>query len=104
MSGQRNKKPSDVIKHRQEYLDNLSLQVQLNDANEQAIRQFKETGQVPPISQMKDTRTTTQILLDVEKLKINLAFIIPSFPLSKIRFYNSANKVNKDIKILLQSL
>jgi len=72
MSGQRNKKPSDVIKSRQEYLDNLSLEVQLNDANEQAVRQFKETGQVPPISQMKDTRTTSQILADVEKLKINL--------------------------------
>jgi hypothetical protein len=72
MSGQRNKKPSDVIKARQEYLDNLSLQVQLNDANEQAVVQYKATGQVPPISQMKDTRTTSQILADVEKLKINL--------------------------------
>jgi len=72
MSGQRNKKPSDVIKNRQDYLDNLSLQVQLNDANEQAVKQFVSTGQVPPISQMKDTRSTSDILLDVEKLKINL--------------------------------
>lgn len=72
MSGQRNKKPSDVIKNRQEYLDSLSLQVQLNEANEQAVKQFVATGQVPPISQMKDTRTTSDILLDVEKLKIGL--------------------------------
>jgi len=72
MSGQRNKKPSDAVKARQEYLDNLSLEVQLNDANEQAVKQFKETGQVPPISQMKDMRTTTQILADTEKLKISL--------------------------------
>jgi hypothetical protein len=72
MSGQRNKNPSDVIKSRQDYLDNLSLEVLLNEANEQAVRQFKVTGQVPPISQMKDTRTTSQILADVEKLKINL--------------------------------
>ena len=74
MSGQKNKTPSDVIKHRQEYLDNLSLQVQLNEANEQAVKQFVSTGQVPPISQMKDTRSTTQILLDVEKLKIKKPF------------------------------
>ena len=72
MSGQRNKKPSDVIKSRQEYLDNLKFEVQLNDANEQAVKQYKETGQVPPISQMKETRSTSQILADVEKLKINL--------------------------------
>jgi len=72
MSGQRNKKPSDVVKARQEYLDNLSLEVQLNDANEQVVTQYKETGQVPPISQMKDTRTTSQKLADIEKLKISL--------------------------------
>ena len=72
MSGQLNKKPSDMVKTRQEYLDNLSLQVQLNDANLAIVTQFKSTGQVPPISQMKDMRTPTQILEDVEKLKINL--------------------------------
>ena len=72
MSGQRNKKPSDVIKARQEYLDNLSLEVQLNDANEQAVKQYKDTGQVPPISQMKDTRSVSQVLADLEKLKITL--------------------------------
>ena len=72
MSGQLNNKPSDMVKTRQEYLDNLSLQVQLNDANLAIVTQFKSTGQVPPISQMKDMRTPTQILEDVEKLKINL--------------------------------
>ena len=66
------KKPSDVIKTKQEYLNNLDLQVQLNKVNEEAIRIYKLTGQLPPSTEMKDTRSVSEILLDTEKLKINL--------------------------------
>jgi hypothetical protein len=66
------KKPSDVIKSRQEYLDNLALQIDINKGNEEANKIYKLTGQLPPSTEMKDTRSVTDILLDTEKLKINL--------------------------------
>lgn len=69
MSGFRNKKPDDIIKNRQEYLNNLAETIQLQDANEQAVRLYKETGQMPPQTQMKDNRTLEDKLRDVEKLK-----------------------------------
>ena len=66
------KKPSDVIKSRQEYLDNLALQIDINKGNEEANKIYKLTGQLPPSTEMKDTRSVTDILLDTEKLKINM--------------------------------
>ena len=72
MSSRTVKKPSDVIKAKQDYLDNLDLQVQLNKENEDANRIYKATGQLPPSTEMRDGRTTTEILADSEKLKINL--------------------------------
>lgn len=69
MSGQRNKKPDDIIKNRQEYLNNLNETIALQDANEQAVRLYKETGQLPPQTQMKDNRTIEDKLRDFEKLK-----------------------------------
>lgn len=69
MSGNRYKKPDDIIKARQEYLDTLAQTISLQDRNEQAVRLQKETGQLPPASQMKDNRTVEQKLLDFEKLK-----------------------------------
>ena len=72
MSGKRNQKPDDIIKNRQEYLDNLNLEIQLQDSNEQAVKQFKETGQLPPATQMKDNRTVEDKLRDFEKLKLSI--------------------------------
>jgi len=72
MSSRTVKKPSDVIKAKQDYLDNLDLQVHLNKENEDANRIYKATGQLPPSTEMRDGRTTTEILADSEKLKINL--------------------------------
>ena len=66
------KKPSDVTKSKQDYIDNLTLEIKINKANEEAVRIYKLTGQLPPSTEMKDTRTVSEILLDTEKLKINL--------------------------------
>ena len=72
MSGQRNKKPDDIVMKRQEYLDNLNLEIELQDANERAVRTYKETGQMPVTTQMKDNRTVEDKLRDVEKLKASI--------------------------------
>jgi len=72
MSGQRNKKPDDIVMKRQEYLDNLNLQIELQDANERAVRTYKETGQMPVSTQMKDNRTVEDKLRDVEKIKASI--------------------------------
>ncbi len=72
MSGQRNKKPDDIIKNRQDYLDNLNQEITLQDANEQAVKQYKATGQLPPVTQMKDNRSIEDKLRDFEKLKASI--------------------------------
>lgn len=72
MSGFRNKTESDITAHRQEYLNNLDLEVQMNKIVEEAVTIQKQTGQPNPITQMRDTRTTTEKLADFEKLKIQL--------------------------------
>jgi hypothetical protein len=72
MSGFRNKSESDIIENRQEYLDNLNLEVQLNKIVENAVLEQQKTGQPNPVTAMRDTRSTTEKLADVEKLKIQL--------------------------------
>lgn len=70
MSGQPNLYPSDAIKYRGQYMANLNLQARNDDINLQANKIFKKTGQTP--SQPTDTRSTTDKLADVERLKIDL--------------------------------
>lgn len=72
MSGQPYKYYTDVEKYRNEYLDTLNLQTNINDMNLQANKTYKETGALPAVSQMKDSRTTSEILADTEKLKIDI--------------------------------
>ena len=69
MSGQPYKYASDVEKFRAEYMSSLGLRSDIDDMNLQANKTYKETGALPPVSQMKDTRTTSEILADTEKLK-----------------------------------
>ena len=73
MSGQPVRTPADVNKFRNEYLQNLSLQEEINDMNLQANKTYLLTGQLPPQSQMQDTRTTSEKLKDVELLKHKIA-------------------------------
>jgi hypothetical protein len=72
MSGQPIKKPSDVEAFRNAYMETLGLQASLNAENLEANKVFKATGALPAKSSITDTRTTSEILADIEGLKINL--------------------------------
>jgi hypothetical protein len=72
MSGQPYKYASDVANYRDEYMKTLNLRTNINNMNYQANKDYLETGSLPPRSQMKDTRSTSDILLDTEKLKLSI--------------------------------
>ena len=68
-TGQPIRVPSDRNKYNNEFMENLRLQIRLNDKNLQANRLFINTGQLPPSTQMADTRSTSEKLADIEGLK-----------------------------------
>ena len=72
MSGQPYRYAKDVANFRKDYMDALSLRANLDDMNLQANKTYKETGALPPQSQMKDNRLTSEILADTEKLKLSI--------------------------------
>ena len=69
MSGQPYKNPLDVAKFRNEYLANLALEIKNNDLNLQANKIYVRTG-AP--SQPTDTRTTSEKLADLYRLRIEI--------------------------------
>jgi hypothetical protein len=73
MSGQPVQTASDQNKFRNEYIESLNLQESINDMNLQANKTYLLTGQLPPQSQLQDTRTTAEKLKDVELMKQNVA-------------------------------
>jgi hypothetical protein len=72
MSGKPNRYPSDSTKYKGQYMEALELRANIDDMNLQANKTYKATGQLPPVSQMPETRTTSEILADNERLKIEL--------------------------------
>jgi hypothetical protein len=72
MSGQPYRYATDPEKFRQEYMDNITLQTDINQMNLDANRNYLTTGVLPAVSQMKDTRTPAEILADTLKLKAEL--------------------------------
>jgi hypothetical protein len=70
MSGLPLKSPSDASKYRQQYLATIALQANINDANLQANKIYKRTGQTP--TQPTDMRLTSERLADIERLKIEV--------------------------------
>jgi len=72
MSGQPYKNEKDIVEKRNEYLESLELQTQINEMNLEANRVYKATGALPPVSLMQDTRTVEQKLLDFEGMKISI--------------------------------
>ena len=72
MSGQPYRYASDPEKYRAEYMRNLQESSDMNDIVLQAVKGYVSNGTLPGISQMPDTRTTAEKLLDVEKLKQTL--------------------------------
>lgn len=70
MSGQPYNTRLDMAKARQAYLANLQLRAELDDKNLQANKVYVKTGQLPV--EPTDTRTLTEKLADVERLKIDI--------------------------------
>jgi len=105
MSGQPYKYYTDVEKYRNEYLDTLNLQTNINDMNLQANKTYKETGALPAVSQMKDSRTTAEILADTEKLKIDIINTLskisnPQFASDVVQSI-MINPINQDNRLLV---
>lgn len=69
MSGQPYKNAMDIAKFRKEYLSTLALQAGINEKNFQANQIYTRTG-AP--SQPTDTRTTTEKLADLYRLRIEI--------------------------------
>ena len=72
MSGQPYRYASDPERFRAEFMKTLALQADINSLNLDANKTYISTGSLPAISQLPDTRTTSEILADVEKLKVSL--------------------------------
>lgn len=73
MSGQPNRYATSAEKFRNEYMDALNSRANVDDFNLQANKNYKATGSLPPsVLKMTDNRTTTEILADTEKLKLNI--------------------------------
>jgi len=68
-TGQPIQLPSDRNKYNNEFMESLQLQIDLNQKNLEVNRLYKETGQLPASTQMMDTRSNEEKLMDVEKLK-----------------------------------
>jgi len=60
---------SDRNKFNNEYAEALQLQINLNQTNLEVNRLYKQTGQLPASTQMMDTRSNEEKLMDVHYLK-----------------------------------
>jgi len=78
MNGAPIKTQADANKIKNEYMNNLNLQEQINEMNLTANKNYLLTGQLPPQSQLQDTRTNSEKLKDVELLKQNIASSLSS--------------------------
>jgi len=107
MSGQPYRYFTDPTKFRTEYMDTLGLREDLDQMNYEANLTYKQTGQLPAVSQMKDTRSTTDILLDYEKLKMDIIKTVST--ISNMQFGQMVvqsiidNPLNTDNKFLVFS-
>lgn len=72
MSGQPYRYASDREKYRAEYMRNLQDRIDLDEQVYQAVKGYVSNGTLPAVSQIPDTRSTSQKLLDIEKLKQDL--------------------------------
>ncbi len=70
MSGKPYRTIQDMATSRAQYMANLKLMAELDDKNYQANKTYLQTGQLP--SQLTDTRSVSEKLADVERLKIEL--------------------------------
>jgi hypothetical protein len=69
MSGYPLKTAYDATQKRKKYLEELALRARLDNENLQANKLYKRTG---AISTPPDTRTTTEKLADLYRLRIDM--------------------------------
>lgn len=91
MSGYPNRTKYDMSKNRQKYLNELALRIKLDDDNLQGNKIYQRTG---AISRPPDTRTTTEKLADLYRLRIDIR--------SKLGTIMSAEDANKVVEGLDQ--
>ena len=72
MSGQPYRYSTDQEMYRTEYMKNLQERINLDDQVYQAVKGYVANGTLPAISQLPDTRSTSEKLLDIQKLKQDL--------------------------------
>ena len=72
MSGQPYRYSTDQAKYRTEYMKNLQERIDLDDMVLQAVKGYVSNGTLPAVSQLPDTRTTAEKLLDIQKLKMDM--------------------------------
>lgn len=78
MSGQPYRKATDIDKFRNQYMEALDLQAGINALNYEANMNFLQTGVLPPVSTMKDSRSVEDKLRDFEMLKQDISATIAS--------------------------
>jgi len=72
MSGQPYVYASDPERFRAMYMENLNNVAQMDDLVLQAVKEYTQTGMIPPAAQLIDNRTTSEKLADIEKLKLGI--------------------------------
>ena len=72
MSGQPYVYASDPERYRAMYMENLNTMAKMDDLVLQAVKEYTQTGMIPPAAQLIDNRTTSEKLADIEKLKIGI--------------------------------
>lgn len=72
MSGQPYRYASDPERYRAMYMENLNNTAQMDNLVLQAVKEYTQTGMIPPAAQLIDNRTTSEKLADIEKLKIGI--------------------------------
>lgn len=105
MSGQPYVYATDPARFRAEYMDQLNQRAILDDTVLQAVKNYVNTGTIPPISQVPDTRTTAEKLLDIEKLKLSIVkdlepVMSPNVAMSLVQGL-SQSPLNTDNKLII---
>lgn len=72
MSGQPYVYASDPERYRAMYMENLNNTAKMDDLVLQAVKEYTQTGMIPPAAQLIDNRTTSEKLADIEKLKLGI--------------------------------
>lgn len=105
MSGQPYVYASDPERYRAMYMENLNTTAKMDDLVLQAVKEYTQTGMIPPAAQLIDNRTTSEKLADIEKLKIGIVkdlepLMDPNTALTLVKGL-SQSPLNSDNKLIV---